>query len=32
MISMRVGDEVFFYQSNVKQPSIMGIMKVVKEA
>lgn len=32
MISMRVGDEAFFYQSNVKRPSILGTMKVIKEA
>ena len=28
---MRVGDEVFFYHSNCKEPGIVGIMKVASE-
>ena len=28
---MRVGDRVFFYHSNCKEPGIVGIMEVVKE-
>lgn len=27
--AMRVGDQVFFYHSNVKVPGIVGIMKVI---
>ena len=29
---MKKGDEAFFYHSNCKEPGIVGIMKVVKEA
>ena len=29
---MRVGDEVFFYHSNCKEPGIVGIMKVASES
>jgi len=29
---MRVGDEVFFYHSNCKEPGIVGIARVVREA
>ncbi|MBW3567231.1 MAG: EVE domain-containing protein [Proteobacteria bacterium] len=29
---MAVGDRVFFYHSNCKQPGIVGIMKVIREA
>ena len=28
---MRIGDEVFFYHSNCKEPGIVGISKVVSE-
>ena len=28
---MRIGDEVFFYHSNCKEPGIVGIMKVASE-
>jgi len=28
---MRVGDKVFFYHSNCKEPGIVGIMKVASE-
>lgn len=28
---MRIGDQVFFYHSNCKEPGIVGIMEVVKE-
>ncbi|HKJ05695.1 MAG TPA: EVE domain-containing protein [Geopsychrobacteraceae bacterium] len=28
---MRVGDQVFFYHSNCKEPGIVGIMQVVRE-
>jgi predicted RNA-binding protein with PUA-like domain len=28
---MKVGDQVFFYHSNCKEPGIVGIMEVVKE-
>ena len=28
---MRIGDEIFFYHSNCKQPGIVGIMKVASE-
>ena len=28
----KVGDQAFFYHSNVKEPGIVGIMEVVKEA
>lgn len=28
---MRVGDEVFFYHSNCREPGIVGIMKVASE-
>ena len=28
---MKIGDEVFFYHSNCKEPGIVGIMKVVSE-
>lgn len=29
---MRIGDEVFFYHSNCKEPGIVGIAKVVSDA
>ena len=29
---MRVGDEVFFYHSNCKEPGIVGIMRVASES
>ena len=29
---MKIGDEVFFYQSNCKEPGIVGIMTVASEA
>lgn len=29
---MKKGDEAFFYHSNCKEPGIVGVMKVVKEA
>ena len=29
---MRIGDEVFFYHSNCKEPGIVGIAKVASEA
>ena len=29
--AMKLGDQVFFYHSNCEQPSIVGIMEVVKE-
>jgi predicted RNA-binding protein with PUA-like domain len=29
---MRIGDQVFFYHSNCKEPGIVGIMEVVKES
>ena len=29
---MKVGDEVFFYHSNCKEPGIVGIMKIASEA
>lgn len=32
MREMRVGDEVFFYHSNCKEPGIVGTMRVVREA
>mmetsp|Transcript_23408 Transcript_23408/g.44598 ORF Transcript_23408/g.44598 Transcript_23408/m.44598 type:complete len:126 (-) Transcript_23408:53-430(-) len=32
MKEMKVGDQVFFYHSNCKQPGIAGICEVVKEA
>ena len=28
---MRIGDEIFFYHSNCKEPGIVGIMKVASE-
>ena len=28
---MRIGDEVFFYHSNCKEPAVVGIMKVASE-
>jgi predicted RNA-binding protein with PUA-like domain len=28
---MKIGDQVFFYHSNCKEPGIVGIMEVVKE-
>ena len=28
---MKIGDEVFFYHSNCKEPGIVGIMKLVSE-
>ena len=28
---MKIGDEVFFYHSNCKEPGIVGIMKVASE-
>ena len=28
---MRIGDEIFFYHSNCKQPGIVGIMQVASE-
>ena len=28
---MRVGDEIFFYHSNCKEPGIVGVMKVASE-
>ncbi|XP_078539996.1 thymocyte nuclear protein 1 isoform X2 [Lissotriton helveticus] len=32
MKDMKIGQEVFFYHSNCKEPGIAGIMKIVKEA
>ena len=29
--AMKIGDEVFFYHSNCKEPGIVGIMKVASE-
>ena len=29
---MQVGDEVFFYHSNCKEPGVVGIMKIASEA
>lgn len=29
---MKVGDEVFFYQSNCKEPGIVGLMTIASEA
>ena len=29
---MNVGDKAFFYHSNCKEPGIVGIMEIVKEA
>ena len=29
---MKVGDDVFFYHSNCKEPGVVGIMKVASEA
>jgi predicted RNA-binding protein with PUA-like domain len=28
---MRIGDEIFFYHSNCKEPGVVGIMKVASE-
>jgi predicted RNA-binding protein with PUA-like domain len=28
---MKIGDQVFFYHSNCKEPGIVGLMKVVRE-
>ncbi|MBF0842156.1 EVE domain-containing protein, partial [Staphylococcus lentus] len=30
--AMKLEDEAFFYHSNCKQPGIVGLMKIVKEA
>lgn len=30
--SMNVGDKAFFYHSNCKEPGIVGVMEIVKEA
>lgn len=32
MTQMKIGDEVFFYRSNCKEPAVTGIAKVVREA
>ncbi|HEV3157964.1 MAG TPA: EVE domain-containing protein [Candidatus Baltobacteraceae bacterium] len=32
MLEMRIGDEGFFYHSNIKDPAIVGIVRVVREA
>ena len=29
---MKIGDQIFFYHSNCKEPGIVGIMQVVKES
>ena len=29
---MQIGDEVFFYHSNCKEPGVVGIMKIASEA
>ena len=28
---MRIGDEIFFYHSNCKEPAVVGVMKVASE-
>ncbi|KAK2080464.1 hypothetical protein QBZ16_000317 [Prototheca wickerhamii] len=32
MKSMKLGEKAFFYQSNCKEPGIVGIMEIVREA